>query len=79
MEAALSGEQPDNRRKAKPIPGSIDEPSTHGRRSPLNPFGLRDLAARFVADLGRTPRYDLRSAPAGSAKSQQRSPMGIPK
>ena len=26
------------------------------------------LAARFVADLGRTPRYGLRSAPAGSAK-----------
>ncbi len=26
MEAALSGEQPDNRRKAKPIPGCIGEP-----------------------------------------------------
>jgi len=26
------------------------------------------LAARFVADLGRTPRYGLRSAPAGPAK-----------
>ncbi|WP_237718405.1 hypothetical protein, partial [Rhodovulum sp. PH10] len=31
-------------------------------------------AARFVADLARTPRYAPRSAPAGSAKSAPAQP-----
>jgi len=44
-----------------------------------NPPGRPLLVARFVADLVRTPRYGLRSAPAGAAKGGRRSPHPIPK
>jgi hypothetical protein len=69
MEAALSGELAADRRKAMPIPGSIGEPFDASDAVPHSTLRAAPLlAARFVADLGCTPRYGLRSAPAGAAK-----------
>ena len=129
MEAALTGEQPDNRRKAKPIPGRIGEPfdasargqqkwapvlreaiklaqiaytylrparQNHGfarnpggqpvptwpgcaragvRRSTLRAAPI--WAARFVADLGRTPGTAFDRRLPERPNRQQRSPIGI--
>ncbi|HKV54039.1 MAG TPA: hypothetical protein VJN94_05290 [Candidatus Binataceae bacterium] len=65
----MNDEQMDDRRSTKPLPGCSGErfdASGIVRRSTRRAGPL--LAARFVADLDRIPRYALQSAHAGSAK-----------